>query len=1359
MATNTRTAGTVKGWATHVARLFVLSAAVAAGGALSGADLDAALIQTAGKPALGTGRFYGYRTATEGPGATAFADARDLARAAGAPLVLVWGDKSCAHCAAFTAELNRWKDEVAAWLGMTRAVFAYFKDDTGGPDPTPASPYRACYEAWAFAKGTCRAQPTWPLFAFWYARPDGTVVTWGSADDWTGATRTFDNLRAAYAAWTEENGIGNVHGGRFAATGTGTDRYEAQASTPFVEVELVRDGVDVAYAATNRLEAVWPAGVLPEGEAPEAVEVAWAPGEAERRVAVDLAQGTRTAFPVGGQIALRLLDADGAVAETNAVHFVADEVSARCPLWKTERTVETLDFGEWTADYDAATNKVAQTDGAAYTLVNVQGSLWCPDCVRTEANFLDLADETGLNRFCAWAKARQIALVAADIPHFNGPDVTNRTRATLFTREAYMAADGSGRSGRAYLSRKAISDEDAQAALAAFHRLASANTAQGGFHRPEDRDANRTGVPIFVLVRKDGTVAGRFTRFAAVSPTEADRGHFGAYVQRIEELIARDGEAAEIENNHWSSTPQRLAAGAAERGSLCQSDAADVFRLAGVAEGALVRLSLAGPSDGTARRATLAVTAVSGGAGQTVATTAGDMAGLALDVELAAADAWFATVGHDDEAEGFKAASAASTVVAYTLACDIVLVPGAAARTVVPPGGTALLRVAAGGRYRIAGIAPPTGNLEAVPGVEGLYRASADGDVRLVLAEGHGEIAYQLWTPGRIRFASGVERVIEYAGTGTVAVVRTGGASGEARVTVRRAVGEDDGGRVAWADQELVWADGEDGRREVGFAVRADETPQGETALTLNLEAGAPCAADLGEPAACTVTVVDTDAPCLERLAYDVDALKGFATELPLRLINVRDGDTAIRISRVRGSAAPPAGMRIRYDAARGVAVLDGVPTRPGTYVFTCTVTARRDGAAATGFETTVRIVVRDPSEGNAFLGVRRPAQRIDLETDVEGVRCVAGYLDFAVTSAGRLSARYTGADARRRPSFAGNWQAQDADGAARAALVARTGETLDVAMDAAGGVAITLAVPDGGCVFAGAHILAARADWPGMDAARHAPFKGQYNVALEAAEEGGAGGYLALKMATAAAVRKGRVQYAGVLPDGTAVSGTTTLGALASDGAEIAVFARAARNVLGAILHLDADGASKWESAEAVPGEDRLARELVTAAPGAAAYVLPRTVAGAGEPSFYGVYGSYFEPRVSPLRLDAFFDDATRFAPGGLYALAFGVPEGTAPEGAVEARDTAFACARTAGLSFSYSRQTGAFRGAARVRGAAGRIVTGIYRGLVVPGWVLPCECGLVAPEKPFGTGVLLLRGADGTSTTAPVTFDRLRD
>lgn len=1346
----TVTATSTKGWATHVARLFFLSAAVW-GGALCGADtgvhLDADLIQTTGTPALGTGRFYGYRTAKEGPGATAFAQARDLARDAGVPLVLVWGEASCAHCAAFTAELNRRKDEVSAWLGATRAVFAYFKDDTGGGAPTGR---HVTYAAYAFATGTCHAQATWPLFAFWHVRPDGTAVTWGGAYDTTGATRTFDALRRAYDRWTEANGIGGGHGGRFAATGTGSDRYEAQADTPFVEVELVRDAADVPYAATNRLAAAWPDGARAADE-----EVAWAPGEAARRVTVDLSRAAGAAFPVGERIALVLADARGATVATNAIHCVADEISAGCPLWKTERTVETLDFGEWTADCDTATNKVAAAVGDAYTLVSVQGSLWCPDCERTEANFLDLRDAAGENRFRAWAKARQIALVAADIPNYNGPDVTNRTRATLFSREAYTAADGTGRSGRAYLSRKAISDAEAQAELERLHRLAVANTAQGGFHRPEDRNVNRTGVPIFVLVRKDGTVAGRFTRFAAVSPTEADRGNFDAYVRRIEELIDGARDAAEIENNHWSSTPLRLAAGAAAAGSLCQSDAADVYRLAGVAEGARVRLSLAGPADGAARRATLTVTAIAGGAATTVATAAGDLAHLALDAPLGAADAWFAEVAHADEAEGFAAAASGATAAAYALSCDIVLVPSAAARTVAPPGGTALLRVEAGRLYRLVGIAAPEGNLAAVPGADALYRAAASGDVRLDLADGAEMIAYQLWEPGRIRFASAAERVIEYAGTGTVAVVRTGGASGEARVTVRRAAGEDDGGRTVWEDQTLVWADGESGTRHAGFAVRADETPQGETALTLRLEAAADAVAELDAPTVCTVTVVDTDAPCLERLAYDVEARAGFSAEIPLNLINVREGDTAIRIAKVRGSAALPAGLRVRYDASRGAAVIDGVPTRPGTYVFTCTATARRDGGAATGFETTVRIVVRDSSEQNAFLGVRRPTQRLDLEAEVDGARCAAGYLDFAATAGGRLSAHATGAGTRR-PTFAGNWQRQDADGTARATLAARSGETLDVAMDAAGRVCVVLAVPAGADAFAGERTAAA--DWPTADAARFAPFKGQYNVALEAAEAGGANGYLALRMTATGAVKAGRVLYAGVLPDGSTVSGTATLGDVTADDAALHVFARASRNVLGAILRIDADGARKWASADVVAGEDRLARELVTAAPGAAAYVLPR--ADADGMTFHGVYGAYFEPGVSPLRLDAFYDDATRFAPGGLYALVFGAPEaGEAPDGDVAARAATFACARTAGLSFAYSRQTGAFRGRVRVTGADGRTATGTYRGLVVPGWVLPCECGIVAPEKPFGAGVLLLRGRGGASAALPVTLDRQRN
>ena len=62
----------------------------------------------------------------------------------------------------------------------------------------------------------------------------------------------------------------------------------------------------------------------------------------------------------------------------------------------------------------------------------------------------------------------------------------------------------------------------------------------------------------------------------------------------------------------------------------------------------------------------------------------------------------------------------------------------------------------------------------------------------------------------------------------------------------------------------------------------------------------------------------------------------------------------------------------------------------------------------------------------------------------------------------------------------------------------------------------------------------------------------------------------------------------------------------------------------------------------------------------------------------------------------------------------------------------------RTAGFSFSFSVRTGVFRGNARMEFESGRMANGSYFGVVAPGWVLPCECGIVAPEMPFGCGSL---------------------
>ena len=63
-------------------------------------------------------------------------------------------------------------------------------------------------------------------------------------------------------------------------------------------------------------------------------------------------------------------------------------------------------------------------------------------------------------------------------------------------------------------------------------------------------------------------------------------------------------------------------------------------------------------------------------------------------------------------------------------------------------------------------------------------------------------------------------------------------------------------------------------------------------------------------------------------------------------------------------------------------------------------------------------------------------------------------------------------------------------------------------------------------------------------------------------------------------------------------------------------------------------------------------------------------------------------------------------------------------------------------------------------------RMVGGVwaltFRGVLAPGWVLPCNCGLVAPERPFGHGVLIFRDiveGRSASRSLPVILDKVKN
>lgn len=1265
--------------------------------------IDATLIQTSGDPSVASGKFYGYRDSLTGPGDEAFAKAAALAESEHVPLVVIWSNEDCHFCDDFTANLNDNKNKasVTEWLSTNRAVFAFFKDKSGDNAPARNHKPKACYDAWNFAANTCGSQPVWPLVGFRYVRSDGVTNKWGHTQIQEMA-KSFAWLKARYSEFLADNKIDPTHcGAGFAASGTEFDRYEAEPATTNILIDLVRDADNGAFDVTHALVATWPDGTAVTNS------VDWAAGTTNLSVALDMSAGG--AFEAGGTVALALYDVYGSLRATNVIAMVSGENSNVNPFWFTERTAETLAFGEWTVDIDTATNKVAATEGDAYTIVSAQGSLWCPDCANTDANFLSLADGNGYNRFREWAAANKVALVVVDVPNYGartGTDPETCASPSMFSKKAFMSR-GALKSGLPYLSRKMVPAAEAMAMRARNHFLVSTNTDAGGFHRPEDTNAYRTGIPIFVLLRKDGSVASRLIRFATKSPTADDQSNWENYIARFEEMLAAAREDAdEIENNHWTTTPLSLADGGTLSGTISHTDTADWFELSGVSAGSVVRLHFSG--DGT-NQVTIAFRRVIDGefenrdfASEKVCIKGGYTA----RAELPPGERWFAGITVANTEPGFTVDSTESTVAPYSLSM-----------TVSPP--------------------------------------SMD--------------------PGEIVFSESSLRVIEQSGTGTVEVVRRDGGYGATSVRVFcKSHDEAADGRYAWTDRTISWRDGEKGSKEVGFVLLPNDVFEGEGTFTLALEK-ADGGAFVADDAACEVTIEDTDAPCFERASYDVSAYVTFTTETRFPLLNVRSTDTQVKITPVSGATSLPAGLKIAYDKASGSIVLSGIPKKAGDYEFTCAVTARRGGKKIEGFETTIKISVADPAETNPKIGVKRPNQTLALLAKDGGTNYVAGTLAFVATAKSVISARYSGTEGKSI-SFSGNWSDLDETGEAVATLSSK-GATLSAAMDASGRLSVVLSLPDGASWFGGE--FTAEADWPQtgvFDA-----FKGYYTVACPCVGvnapvlEPTGTAILTLDMTTAACVKNGVLRFVGVLPDGSSVSGTTAIDALLEGGtvARVPVFVRTAKNVFGAVLAIGADGATKWASAEptVMDGATYLEREIVRPVSDSATYVLHRETAWSYM-TRHLAYGSYYEPGTSPQTFDAFYAEyglGDAHGPEGApFILAFDSSTAAESErygafsivgdGDVTAGEKTLVLSKKIGLAFRFSARTGVFNGTSRVI-FENRIVTGTYRGVLTPGWVLPCACGIDAPEMPFGGGMFCFRdvvGGKSVMRSLPVVLDK---
>lgn len=113
--------------------------------------------------------------------------------------------------------------------------------------------------------------------------------------------------------------------------------------------------------------------------------------------------------------------------------------------------------------------------------------------------------------------------------------------------------------------------------------------------------------------------------------------------------------------------------------------------------------------------------------------------------------------------------------------------------------------------------------------------------------------------PGTVRLAAGVVEVFENDGLVTFEVERAGGSSGEIRIGYTTQDGSATGGAdyQPLAD-ELVWADGESGVKQIQLTLNDDALVEGTETLTLGLSVAAGLD-EIGSPGSVLITVYDDE--------------------------------------------------------------------------------------------------------------------------------------------------------------------------------------------------------------------------------------------------------------------------------------------------------------------------------------------------------------------------------------------------------------------------------------------------------------------------------------------------------------------
>lgn len=402
----------------------------------------------------------------------------------------------------------------------------------------------------------------------------------------------------------------------------------------------------------------------------------------------------------------------------------------------------------------------------------------------------------------------------------------------------------------------------------------------------------------------------------------------------------------------------------------------------------------------------------------------------------------------------------------------------------------------------------------------------------------------------------------------TFNVARTGGAGGEFNATLKASKG-------TLGATELSWPSRDADPRPVTLTLpRASEASK----VTVTL-AAADSATKLDSSAKkLTVVVVPENVPEFAAPTLAVDAYLNVKVADGAFKVAAKEGtySDAARLTAKKASGSLPAGLTVKFDADAKALVVGGVPTKKGSGTAVYQIS---EGAVA-GTTVSVTATVVDPATGaaatssggsavaaNAYLAASHAYNDV-MVTDAD--KHLVGLLTLTVPKGGKPSAKYRSVYGTVSLA-AKSWDSFDpSTGAAGATLVGTTAKTASYKLTLSAGAdgAAEFALTDPVAEEKGATPLTvADAEEAWSKAKPATDYRGYYTVSLpgvgsysaknekSATKAVGANaplatgdGYLTLKMNTDAAVNAGKFAFAGMLPNGKAVSGSGVVAALDSD-------------------------------------------------------------------------------------------------------------------------------------------------------------------------------------------------------------------